>query len=190
MVPSLQVAHQLKFKENNQAWRRFRFVTLEGEVLQRSGVFSFDVGGNALGGGVAAAATAKAHKEQHEELLRRAEGVRLRLQNLDALEVGPAEKAFAQGAALVPKFNLNRQSVLLPGTTVYACLAGRRQRGGVATFPAAGASEASLYAAAGEAEGLGTTTRTQTTTTTSPRRRGAQTPGTLCRPAAKGQGRS
>lgn len=81
IVPSLRVAQQLK---SSSGFSRFRFVTLEGERLQHSGIYSIDFGAATAG----AAATGRMHALQHEELLRRAEEVSSQLHKIDVLEVG------------------------------------------------------------------------------------------------------
>ena len=93
VVPSLMIAQQLK----NNIFNRFRFVTLEGERLQHSGVFSIEATAGAAaataaaaGAGAAAAAAAAAGRMQavqHAELLRRAEEVAAELRKIDAIEV-------------------------------------------------------------------------------------------------------
>lgn len=79
VVPSLHVAQQLK---SSGEFSRFRFVTLEGERLQHSGVYSIDTGA-----ATPATATGRMHVLQHEELLRRAEEVNSQLHKLETLEV-------------------------------------------------------------------------------------------------------
>ncbi|KAL8272085.1 hypothetical protein Esti_004020 [Eimeria stiedai] len=86
VVPCLRVAQQLK---SSSSFSRFRFVTLEGERLQHSGIYSIDNGAAAT----AATAVARMHLLQHDELLRRAEEVSSQLQKIDALETGGAEAA-------------------------------------------------------------------------------------------------
>ncbi|KAL8432916.1 hypothetical protein Efla_006717 [Eimeria flavescens] len=88
VVASLHVAQQLKA---TSGFSNFRFVTLEGERLQHSGIYSVD-------SGVATAATSSNRMQiiQHDELLRRAEEVNSQLQKLDALETGGVEAAQRQ----------------------------------------------------------------------------------------------
>lgn len=85
MVPSLHVAQHLK---SSGSFGRFRFVTLEGERLQHSGIFSIE------NGYAVAAASGRMHALQHDELLRRAEEVTAELQKIDILEV---QQGFAEG---------------------------------------------------------------------------------------------
>lgn len=85
IVPSLHVAQQLK---SSPGFSRYRFVTLEGERLQHSGVYSID-----SSAATAATTAGRMHVLQHEELLRRAEDVNSQLHKIDALESGSAEAA-------------------------------------------------------------------------------------------------
>ncbi|CDJ52806.1 chromosome segregation protein smc1, putative [Eimeria brunetti] len=86
VVPSLLIAQQLK----NSHFSRYRFVTLEGERLQHSGVFSIDAAA-AAPAAAAAAAAGRMHAKQHSELLQRAEEVAAELHKIDALESGSGE---------------------------------------------------------------------------------------------------
>ncbi|PHJ21669.1 smc n terminal domain-containing protein, partial [Cystoisospora suis] len=100
IVPSLEIAQELKYgsssssssssgrsKRTSQSpLQKYRFVTLDGEKLQRGGVISFDVGG--LTGRLAARWEAG---EQHR-LLERVERVKEQLQTLDNAEATNAER--------------------------------------------------------------------------------------------------
>ncbi|XP_026193760.1 structural maintenance of chromosomes protein 1A [Cyclospora cayetanensis] len=85
VVPSLIVAQQLKA---TPAFSKFRFVSLEGERLQHSGVYAIDSGAATA---AIPNATGRMHALQHDELLRRAEEIHKELHKIDILESGGSE---------------------------------------------------------------------------------------------------
>ncbi|CBZ51041.1 xenopus 14s cohesin smc1 subunit, related [Neospora caninum Liverpool] len=106
VVPSLAVAQELKFGRGSAgaALHRYRFVTLDGEKLQRGGVISFDLGG--LTGRLAA----RWEAQQQDRLVERVEKVKEQLRTLENAETTTVERLQQRTA----HFNLlHRQCVQL-----------------------------------------------------------------------------
>lgn len=114
IVPSLEVAQELKYGEPASSSRskrtaqttslqRYRFVTLDGEKLQRGGIISLDVGG------LTGRLVARWEAEEQIRLLERVERVKDQLQTLDNAEVSNGIGFFLVSLHMCPSKTVHRE---------------------------------------------------------------------------------